>query len=71
MAAKSKWNPISSVPRDCMVSLKTVTGIECRGRVAKAEKVRPADSRVKVKRINAKRYDAHFVIGDIRAVAWK
>jgi hypothetical protein len=71
MAAKPKWNPIRTVPRDRMVGLKTVTGIECRGRVPKREKVRPADARVKVKRINAHRFDAQFKIGDIRAVAWR
>lgn len=53
-----------------MVRLKTVTGIECKGKVPKGEKVRPADARVKQKRINAHRYDAQFKIGDIRAVAW-
>jgi hypothetical protein len=70
VADRSKWNPIRTVPRDKLVKLKTVTGIECKGKVPKGEKVRPADSRVRVKRINAHRYDAQFKIGDIRAVAW-
>ena len=70
MADKSIWKPITTVPRDIIVKLKTVRGLTCQGKVPKWAKVRKADA-WGPRRINAYRQDAKVKIGDIRAVAWR
>ena len=73
MARQKIWNPIRTVPRGKDVKLKSVNGIECVGRVAKAERMMPADS-YGPKRIAAKRTswpDGRTQHGDIRAVGWR
>ena len=66
-------SPIRTVPRNQAVKLKTVKGIECVGRVAKTERMMPAD-RWGPKRVAAKRIswpDGQTQWDEIRAVGWR
>jgi hypothetical protein len=65
------WKDISIVPRETIVTLKTVRGIVCEGKVQrKAKFMKPY--RGMDKRIPAKRLDLRPPMqGDVRAVAWR
>lgn len=65
------WNDIRTVPRSTTVTLKTVKGIVCKGKVLKSAKLMKKD-RYGDRRIPAKRIDLKTCVeGDIRAVAWR
>ncbi len=65
------WQPIDTVPRETIVLLRTVRGIECQGKVLKGAKfLKPY--RGMGKRIPAKRLDLRPPMqGDVRAIAWR
>jgi len=69
----SEWNPITTIPLDRLVTVKTVTGIVClaRPRDLSTRWIRREDNWGPA-RVSCYRLDQNKrIIGDIVATAWK